>query len=81
MKRRTLPERCYDFFTYDGWDGEETGPFSTLAAAKEARRVIVQPMKSWNRSRISVTWRLNEKKIRALLVVEHAQDEGGGSDK
>ncbi len=68
MKKRTLPEAAYDFFTEDGYDGEETGPFDTLAEAKQECRCLRAALPSYERPRIQVTWRLSEAKIRRMLV-------------
>jgi len=63
MKRRLLPDGCYDFLVVDCREGEERGPFDTHAeAVLELRRWRrrLDRMSGWS---LYVEHRINERKI------------------
>lgn len=64
MSRRKLPEEFYDFFVHDGRDGEEWGPFDTLARARVEARARRKPLESYTRCVITIRWSLSEEKTK-----------------
>ncbi len=67
--RRLLPEAAYDFWAYDGRDGERGPTRDTIAAAKVDMRRLRGLLPSYERCVITVEWKLNERKLLTLLTL------------
>jgi hypothetical protein len=66
-RRRILPEAAYDFWAEDGYDGEKGPVRDSLAHARSDAKVWRADSVKWKRCRIKVWWRVNERKVLALL--------------
>ena len=67
MRRRKLPEECYDFWVEDGRDGEESRVFPTYFEAAHKRSEWRAKLPTYERLVIQVRWQVNEEKVLKLL--------------
>lgn len=73
MRRRILPEAAYDFWAEDGRDGEQGASRDTMAEARVDAKAWRATLSSWQRCVITVEWKVNERKVLALLTKSVAQ--------
>lgn len=72
MKRRLLPDACYDFYAVDGRDGERWGPYRTINEAQSERKRRRAGMDSWMRPAVYLESEVNERKVLAVIRAARA---------